>query len=186
VNRISWVNNLWVLGAAFLAVFWEAAFSGVRHLLGAQLDLLPPLMVYASLSGSFTIVCLLAGFGGLWVDSLSANPLGISVLPLLIVGVAIYTRRELILRDQAFAQSVLGFAASLAAPVLTLILLLTTGRAPLFGWGTLWQLFVVSAGGAIATPVFFVLFDWLQRTFSHTRVLETSFRPDREIRRGRI
>ncbi len=49
-----------VLGAAFLAVFWEAAFGGVRHLLGAQMDLLPPLMVYASLCTGITTVTLLA------------------------------------------------------------------------------------------------------------------------------
>src|SRR2546425_11720655 len=40
------LNTIFILGAAFLAVFWEAAFHGVRHLLGAQVDLLPALMVY--------------------------------------------------------------------------------------------------------------------------------------------
>ena len=44
--------------------------------------------------------------GGLWFDSLSANPLGVSVLPLFLVGLAIHLNRELILRDQAFAQVV--------------------------------------------------------------------------------
>ena len=183
---MTWYDNIWVLAAAFLAVFWEAAFPGMHYLLGAQLDLLPALMVYASLRGSFSTVCLLACFGGLWFDSLSANPLGISILPLLIVGLAIYTRRGVILRDQPFAQAVLGFIASLVAPVLTLILLLTTGHTPRLGWGTLWQLFVVAGAGTLAAPIFFLLFDWLKHTFSHKRVLETSFRSDREIRRGRL
>jgi len=182
---MTWYSNIWILAAAFLAVFWEAAFPGLRYLLGVQLDLLPALMVYAGLCGSFSTVCLLACCGGLWFDSLSANPLGISILPLLVVGLVIYTRRGLVLRDQPFAQAVLGFTASLAVPALTLILLLTTGPAPRIGWGTLWQLFVISAGGAVAAPGFFLLFDWLKHTFSHKRVLETSFRPDREIRRGR-
>ena len=35
---------------------------------------------------------------------------------------------------------VLGGAASAVVPVLTLLLLLTTGHTPLLGWGTLWQL----------------------------------------------
>src|SRR5258706_10846770 len=94
------LTTIFILGAAFLAVFWQAAFNGVRHLLGAQIDLLPALMVYASLYGGFTTVVLLAVLGGLWFDSLSANPLGVSVLPLFIIGVSIYASRELILRTQ--------------------------------------------------------------------------------------
>lgn len=179
------LNLALILLAAFLAVFWEAAFGGVRHLLGAQLDLLPPLMVYASLCADFHAVWLLAVCGGLWFDSLSNNPLGISVLPLLVVGLAIYPNRGLILRDQVFAQVVLGLAASAAVPALTLGLLLTAGRPPLLGWGTLWQWFVMTAGGTLATPLFFSLFDGLQRVLVHRHASPSSFRPDREIRRGR-
>ena len=109
-------------------MFWEAAFSGVRHLLGAQIDLLPPLMVYAGLCTGLTTVTLLALCGGLWFDSLSANPLGVTVLPLFAIGLAIHLKRELILRDQTFAQLVLGLGASAGAPVLTLLLLLTMGQ----------------------------------------------------------
>jgi len=184
-TRMNWLDTIFILLAAVLAVFWEAAFQGIRHLLGAQIDLLPPLMVYASLSAGLSTVVLLALCGGLGFDSLSANPLGISVLPLLAVGVAIYAGRELILRDQTFARVVIGLGASLTVPVLTLILLLTTSHRPLLGWGTLWQLLVMSVAGALATPVFFELFGWLHRTLGRAHVSELSFRPDREIRRGR-
>ena len=152
---MNWLDTLLVLIAALLAVFWEAAFQGLRHLLGAQLDLLPPLMVYASMCAGLSTVVLLAVCGGLWLDSLSANPLGISVLPLLVVGVAIYANRDLILRDQAFARLTLGLGASTAVPILTLLLLLTTAQRPLLGWGTLWQLIVMSVGGALVTPLCF-------------------------------
>lgn len=182
---MNWLTTIFVLAAAFLAVFWEAAFPGVRHLLGVQIDLLPPLMVYASLCAGWTAVCLLALLGGLWFDALSANPLGTSVLPLLAVGLVLYSGREVILREQMFARSVLGLGASFAVPVLALLLLLTTGRDPLIGWGTLWQLAVMGLGGALATPLCFIFFDWLHRTLVYSRVSETSFRPDREIRRGR-
>ena len=182
---MNWLNNILIFVAAFLAVFWEAAFNPVRHLLGAQVDLLPPIMVYASLTAGMTTVSLLALCSGLWFDSLSANPLGISVAPLFIIGLAIYSQRELILRDQAFAQLVLGFGASAAAPLMTLLLLLTKGHGPLFGWGTVWQIIVMAVGGAIATLVFFEGFGWLHRLLGPPRVAESSFRPDREIRRGR-
>jgi len=178
-------NTLLVLAAAFLAVFWEAAFPGVRHLFAVQIDLLPPLMVYAALSTGLTTVCLLSLLGGLWFDSLSAHPLGISVLPLFTAGIAIFLRRELILRDEPLAQAVLGLAASAAVPILALLLLLTTGQTPLLGWGTLWQIIVLSLGGAVATPVLFLIFEWLDRTLIHNQPRESSFRADREIRRGR-
>lgn len=183
---MNWLHTVLVLGAAYLAVFWEAAFGGLRHLLGAQIDLLPPLMVYAGLCTGLTTVTLLALCGGLWFDSLSANPLGVTVLPLFAIGLALHVKRELILRDQTYAQFVLGLAASAAAPVLTLLLLLTMARAPLLGWGTLWQLVVLSLGGAVATPIGFELFGWLQRTLVHQGDVQSSFRPDREIRRGRL
>ena len=182
---MSWLNNIFVLAAALVAVFWEAAFNGVRHLLGAQIDLLPPLMVYAALSGNLATVCLLACGGGLLFDSLSANPLGISVLPLFTVGLVIHVWRDLILRDQPFAQTTLGVTAGACVPVLTLLMLLTLGHAPQVGWGTLWQLIVMTLGSAVATPVFFLLFEWLQKTLAHAPNVESSFRPDREIRRGR-
>jgi rod shape-determining protein MreD len=182
---MSWLSTIFILAAAFVAVFWEAAFSGVRNLLGVQIDLLAPLMVYAALRSSLSTVCLLACFSGLLFDSLSANPLGISVLPLFLAGFVIHLWRDLILREQPFAQAILGLSAGAAVPALTLLFLLTIGRSPSVGWGTLWQLMVMSAGSAIATPVFFLLFEWLQNTLVHAPVVESSFRPDREIRRGR-
>ncbi|HMP81438.1 MAG TPA: hypothetical protein PKA41_01875 [Verrucomicrobiota bacterium] len=174
-----------VLLVAFLAVFCEAAMPGVRRVIGTQLDVLPPLMVYAALATSLNVVALVAVCGGLWFDSLSANPLGVSVLPLFIVGFLIALRRDLILRDQPFAQFVLGFAASAVAPALTLLLLLTTGNTPMLGWGLLWHWLVMSLGGGIATPVLFAFFGWINKVFGYQPVVETSFRPDREIRRSR-
>ena len=158
---------------------------GLRDLLGAQIDLLPALMVYAALSAGLPTVTLLAVLGGLLFDSLSANPLGITVLPLFVVGFLIYMQRDLILRDQSFAQLVLGLSASAFVPAVTLLLLLTGGHAPVLGWGSLWQWFVMTVGGAVATPVLFLLFGWFDRTFSYRSATEMSFRPDREIRRSR-
>jgi len=182
---MTWLNTVLVLAMAFLAVFWEAAFHFLPHLLRAQVDLLPALMVYASLVTNFRTFGLLAVCGGLWYDALSANPLGVSILPLFVVGLGLYSQRELILKDQAFAQFVLGAVASTATPALALIELLTTGYSPLLGWGTLWQLAVMGLGGAVATPVIFVLGEWLERALVHSRPVQTSFRADREIRRGR-
>ncbi|MEI9866203.1 MAG: hypothetical protein WDN00_16935 [Limisphaerales bacterium] len=179
------LNPILILTTAFLAVFGEAVFPGFRYLFGTQVDLLPVLMVYAALNASITTVALLAIFGGLWFDSLSANPLGVTILPLFIVGFVIFLQRELILRELSFAQIVLGTIASAVVPLLTIMLLLTGGKSPLLGWGSFWQWFVMTAGGALATPVIFALFNWLNRAFGYQPRTETSFRPDREILRGR-
>lgn len=178
-------NSILVLAAAFLAVFGEAVLSAPRHWLGAQIDLLPALMVYAALSTNIVAVSLLAVFGGLWFDSLSANPLGLSILPLLAIGFPIFLQRDLILRELPFAQLVLGGIASALAPLLAVLLLLSAGKQPLLGWGSLWQWLVMTAGGAAATPVVFAFFGWCDHALGYKPVTENSFRPDREILRDR-
>lgn len=176
------LNTFLILFTAFVAVFAQSAFSG---LFGAQIDLLPALMVYATLTSGLPTVAALALCGGLWFDSLSANPLGISVLPLAGIGCVLSLRRDLLLRDQMFAQFVLGLLASFAAPTTTLLFMLTVGINPLIGWGTFWQLTVMTLVGGAATPLFFRLFGALTNVFQYREVTSTSFRPDREIRRGR-
>ena len=109
---MSTLNSILILLVAFLAVFCESAFNGLRNLLGAQIDLLPALVVYAALSAGLPTVTMVSVLGGLFFDSLSANPLGITIMPLFVAGFLISTQRELILRDQLFAQSVLGLSAS--------------------------------------------------------------------------
>jgi rod shape-determining protein MreD len=180
------LQTILILAAAFLAVFGEATLAGLRHWLGAQVDLLPALMVYAALNADIVTVSLLAVCSGLWFDALSANPLGTSILPLFAVGFVIGRQRELILRETPFAQLVLGAIASAAVPGLSVLVLLTLGQQPLLGWGSIWQWLVMTAGGAVATPVIFVLFDWCNHALGYQPRAETSFRPDREIRRDKI
>src|SRR5215472_7104705 len=96
------LNSILVLATAFILVFVESVFQVPRHLLGAQIDLLPALMVYAALNTNIVVISLLAVFGGLWFDSLSANPLGLMILPLFVVGFPIFLQRDLILREFPF------------------------------------------------------------------------------------
>ena len=179
-------QTILILSAAFLAVFGETVLSAPRAWLGAQIDLLPAIMVFAALNAGLPTVALLAVFGGLWFDTFSANPMGISILPLMLAGFPIYLRRDLILRDLPFAQFVLGAAASALVPALTLLMLLSGGREPLLGWGTLWQWLVMTAGGAAATPFVFSLMDACNGALGYQPRTEVSFRSDRELRHGRL
>ena len=174
-----------ILAFAFLAVFAEAALDAPRHWLGAQVDLLPGLMVFTALNAGLPTIAMLAIFGGLWFDTLSANPLGISILPLLAIGWPVYLRRDLILRDLPFAQFVIGAIASALVPALTLLMLLSGSTEPLLGWGTLWQWLMMTAVGAIATPFVFSLMDACNRALGYQERMEPGFRPDREIQRSR-
>lgn len=174
-----------VLLAAFLAVFTQSALDLTRGLLGAQLDLLPPLVVYAALATNLPTVTLLALAGGLWFDALSANPLGTTPAPLVVVGLLLHLRRGLLLGSQTYARLVLGAGASALVPLLSLGVLLSAGQEPILGWGSLWQWLVLTASGAALTPAVFAVLDGARCALSYRPVSEPSFRPDREIRRGR-
>lgn len=185
MNRL---NTLFLLLTAYGVVFLQATFHGFRHLLGAQVDLLPSLVVYTALSSGIVTLALVAAWGGLWFDALSANPLGLSVLPLFLVGLVIHRSRDFILRTEPQAQRLLGLGASLLVPLGSLLLLLANTEAearPLLGWFSLWQWLVVGAAGAAFTPVWFRVFEVVGRTLHYRPLGETTFRADRQIKRGR-
>ena len=171
--------------AAYLSVFAEAVMDAPRNWLGAQIDLLPGLMVYLGLMWEFPFMLTIAVAAGLLFDSLSANPFGITIIPLLLVGVMTHRYRDLILREQRFAQIVIGSGASLAAPLLTVLLLEGFGQQPLVGWRSILPWLVMGLGGGLFTPVWFLLFGKLDRALRYPEDSDSSFRADREIERGR-
>lgn len=177
------LHPIFLFITAFIAVYLEATFETFRNLTGAQFDLLPPLIVYAALTHPIEVVAALALFGGLCFDSLSANPLGVTVLPLFAGGVVIYRYRSLLLRDHTYAQFILGLLASALCPALTLIILLSLDATPIFGWISLWQWFVLTLIGGLTAPLFFKFFDWLQRALTYTPEPELSFRDQREMQK---
>ena len=170
---------------AYLVVFFQATFNDLRHFVGVQVDLLPGLIVYAAISSGIITLTLLSVCGGLWLDSLSANPAGLSTLPLFVIGLMLQRHRDAILRDQPYAQLLLGLTASALAPLFCLLILVNTGARPLVGWFSIWQWFVMSVIGAVFTPVWFWLFDVTGRVLNYRPVGEAGFRHEREIKRGR-
>jgi cell shape-determining protein MreD len=205
---------LCVMVAAYAMVFFQITFDGLTRLVGVQIDLLPGLMVYCGLVASVPVICLAALWSGLCFDALSQNLLGTSVLPLLITGMAIRAFRELVLKDQALTQMMIGSAASLAVPALSFLLAsalqTNTNNAPRLPFGveapppmielshysfnnalsigglaSLVQWVVLACFGALMAPLIFRVFDRLNKTFSYPAATQSSFRADREIRRGR-
>lgn len=183
---MNWREAVFILAVAYLAVFLQATGDVVRDLLGAQVSLLPALMVYTSLSQGFLMIAVVSIFCGFLVDSLSANPLGVSVLPLFLVGVGIFIRREVLLRQSATAQFILGLGASALWQLGTLFLLLNLGQNPLLGLKGAWQLAISILVGGALTPACFALFDRIHRAFDYPEAKQMTFRDDREIKRGRF
>lgn len=183
---MNWLSPILILLFAYLAAYFEGSFTLFRNIFGVQIDLLPVLMVYASLTYGLTLVSALAVIGGLCFDSLSANPFGVSVLPLFLIGLVNYLSRSLLLRDNLYAQFVLGIGACLAAPLLSLIIILCLGQKPLLGWISIWQFIIMALAGGLLTPVCFKLCDFLNNGLNYQRVSESSFRADRQIKRGRF
>jgi cell shape-determining protein MreD len=128
---MNWLHSILILAVAYAAVFFEAWFDGFRNVLGTQIDFLPALMVYAGLTHGLFTIGLAAVCGGLWFDSLSANPLGVSMLPLLLIGLAAQQGREWVASDHFPARFCMGAAASALQPLLVLFILLNIGQPPI-------------------------------------------------------
>ena len=182
---MNWLPTTMLFFVAWLAVFAQTQFAPVTSLLGAPLGFLPALIVYAALTSRLAVLTGLAVFAGLALDALSAHRLGAGLPPLFAVGFLIHARQHLILRDQLYAQFWLGAGAGLAVPLLTLLLLSSGHRSPISGWATLWQLLVSALLNGAMCPACFRLFDRLRDAFEYRPVTESSFRPDRELKRGR-
>jgi hypothetical protein len=183
---MTWTQPTFLLLAAFLGVWAETQLVLFREVLGAPLHFLPSLMVVAALQSSTRVTAALAVLGGLWFDSFSANPLGATILPLFAVGQGLRSFEALVLRDLPYAQFLLGAGAGVLVPLLTLALLLTLGLSPALGWTTAWHLAVMGLSGGLMTPLLFQVFLRIEQALNHPAMVETSFRHDREIKRGRL
>jgi cell shape-determining protein MreD len=146
---------------------------------------MPALMVFTALSAGLTTVTCLAVLAGLGIDSLSANPLGATILPLFLLGFIIYQNRPYLLRNQFYAQLALGVGAGAFVPIMTFLIIRSAGETPIFGWGTLWHLLLIMLSSGLLTPLCFGLFGKLYQSLNYQPLNSVSFRADREIKRSR-
>jgi len=157
------INKILVLLlGVYLLIFMQSHMNWPRLWFGFQPDLTPALLVCVGLTMAAGYISTTAVLTGLWLDSLSANPLGVSILPLFIAGWMVYCFREKILGGEFVAQFYLGTTAGLLVPLMQLGLLKMTWATPLLGWEMgLWALVNALFCGA-AVP----LLDWLTKRFT--------------------
>lgn len=182
---MNWPHTVPLVLVTYLAVFCQSRWPVTRPWLGTQVDLLPVLAVYAGFSGGLPTIALVTVLGGFWLDSLSANPFGISVLPLVATGLAVHRCRTMILRDDLWTQFLVGLAACAGVPLFTLMLVAVAGEAPLSGGWYLWRWLAAAVVGGAFTPLVFSAFARIETLFSYQPEPSVSFRPDRQIARGR-
>ena len=169
------INKILVLFlGVYILAFMQSHWSGPRLWLGFQPDLSPALLVFVGLTMGAGYVSTLAIFTGLLLDSLSANPLGVSVLPLFFAGWVVFCFREKVMVRELFAQVYLGIMAGLIVFLFQLILLILVQANPMFGWGMgFWALLNSLFCGA-AVPLFNLLSKTFEQWFSHP-----SYNPNR-------
>lgn len=183
---MTWLPTTTLFFLTWLTVFAQTQFRPLANLFDTPVALLPALMVYAALTHSLITVASLAVFAGLALDSLSAGSPGISVIPLFAVGFGLHLRQHLILREQTYAQFWLGLSAGIAVPLMTLLLLELGSTSLIRGPFLVVQFLLLGLLNGAVCPAVFRIFDALHRTFDYQPLIESSFRPDREIKRGRL
>lgn len=182
---MKWLPTALLFVSAWLAAFAATQFPWLARILGAGPNLLPSLISHAALRAPAWVVAALALFGGAETDSVASQPVGVSALPLLVIAFLIHQRRRLILSDQVAAQMWLGLGAGLLAPTATLCLLALGSRPVLTDWGNIWPILASGALNTLGGPLWARLFAWAENTFGEKTIASTSFRADREIKRGR-
>ncbi len=182
---MSRITFILLLALAALLAFVEGRGWTREGILGTRIDVLPVLVVYAALRGDFLGAVGLAAFAGLLLDSLSASPLGVSLLSLTFAALLVVRLRSVVLRDQALAQAVLGGAVSVVNPAVHLGILWVLGHRPAAGWGTVAQVGVLGLCGAVLSPCVFWLLDRLEAGLTYERKPFSRFRSEVEIKRGR-
>lgn len=153
-----------VLLTTLVVIYLQAACELPRNLFGAQIDPLPALMLATALRAPLFSITALAILGPLWQSSLSSDPLGINILPLLTLGLLVHLGQNRLAYHAAGPRFTLGAIAGAIMPVMILTLLLFTGYQPMFGWYSLWQWIVGIIGSGLLALVFVPLLEWLDFT----------------------
>ena len=175
---------LLLLFATALILFAQGRGLLTERILGTRIDLLPSLLVHAAWRGGFAVGTAFAAIAGLLLDTLSATPLGTSLVTLVLASLPLHATRELVARERPRVQALAGGCVAAIFHSLSLALLVLLGREPNAGWITVAHLGVLVALNALLSPILFRVFDRLEFHLTYKEIPEEAVREEVEIKRG--
>ena len=118
---------------AMVLTYVQSHWSMMEGMWRAQIDLLPVFAAFAALHGGLGPIIGLALIAGSWLDVLSANPLGTSLVSLFLTALILHRLHEVLLKGQLAAQFFVCLAAGAFGPTIILPFSLGNEHAA-FGW----------------------------------------------------
>lgn len=154
------MTSLLFITGMMLAAALQARLPTLWWLGGVRLELLPPIVVYVSLTMTRGRAIVLALVAGMMQDAMSAAPFGLSVLAYGLSALLITGMGDVLDRDLPWVQ--IG-AGALTSGAVAIIAFLAVG----FSFGALVKLVVVAATSGITTVVLFFALDYARAVWGH-------------------
>ncbi len=170
---------------AMVVTYVQSHWSVMEGMWRAQINLLPVFAAYAALHGGLAPIIGVALIAGCWLDVLSANPLGTSLISLFLMALILHRVHEVLLRGQLAAQFFVSLAAGALGPIISCFLLWATSMQPLVGWGTLWHIVVNAIICGVAGPFIFLILNQMDSWVSYEPVAQPWNSSVVEVKRGK-
>ena len=156
--------------ASFVVVVAQCTLANLVTWGGARLELMPALVAYAAMSTRWPLALALALVGGVFLDALSANRLGISSVALVTVAFIGSRGQRLVLRDHWSAQMLVGGLASLLASLVLCSSLAVGGLGWMLSLGGVARVAQVALMSLIAAPLLFRALDIVRERLGEERM----------------
>ncbi len=147
------MTKTFLVPAVLVAMVLQCTLAAVVNLAGAKLDLMPAVVVFAALFATWRRALLVAVTGGLLLDALSLQPLGLSIPPLAVAAAAINHFQRVLYRDNILLQMALGGATSLAGSVWTWLLLQCSATPLPLQAGIVQKILLIALLAAVGAPI---------------------------------
>lgn len=144
---------LFLLITCCVFVWGQSWFLTHYTVVGVKIDCIPCLVLYCALFASWKELFFVCTLAGLLFDSMSLNPLGVTVISLLLPGYLLYCNRKVLLYHSVWVQALLGGAIGIIPPLLTLLQLTGLPVSPLINLGVLFVFIVLGITNAFAAPI---------------------------------
>lgn len=176
------VTTLLIIG--YLLVCIQAAFDGFVFWMQGYIWFPCLVVAYALVRQPPVVSGLLCIVIGFWIDSLSVNPLGLSILSMAAAALLAGKAWRNWAGDRFLSMFAPGFVLGFTFPVIGIMTARMIGESPLGGWRLFLSTMVSGLIIGVLTPPFYRLVDLAMGTLRFKTVYHQEPRDIREIHRG--